>query len=237
MNLEPSINLKAGQISSLVLSILTLVTFTIGILTPPISGSFCPGDCIEYPYLDIAGRFPRDYWWMFTAIFMMMAYVAFAAVLYLLADEKKKASALIGFAFALLSGAVLITNYFIQVSVIQPAALNRETAGIPLLTQYNPHGIFIALEEAGLLLVNVSFLFIAPVFRSADRLGRIICRIFTGCVVVTIMALVIILALHGTEKGYRFEVAITTITWTVMIVNGFLASRYFRNLLKGGYRG
>ena len=32
-----------------------------------------------------------------------------------------------------------------------------------MLIQYNPHGVFIALEEPGYLVMSLSFLFMAPV--------------------------------------------------------------------------
>ena len=37
--------------------------------------------------------------------------------------------------------------------------MNGETDGIALLTQYNGHGIFIAMEELGYITMSISFLF------------------------------------------------------------------------------
>ena len=41
--------------------------------------------------------------------------------------------------------ALLSADYFIQLRVIQPAILKRELDGLAPLSQYNPHGVFIAL--------------------------------------------------------------------------------------------
>jgi hypothetical protein len=40
--------------------------------------------------------------------------------------------------------------------------MNGQAQGIALLTQYNPYGVFIVLEELGYLLMSLSFLFLAP---------------------------------------------------------------------------
>jgi hypothetical protein len=60
---------------------------------------------------------------------------------------------MLGIVFATISCTLLVGDYFIQISVIQPSLLKGETDGIALLTQYNPHGIFIALEEVVTLFV------------------------------------------------------------------------------------
>jgi hypothetical protein len=56
-----------------------------------------------------------------------------------------------GIVFAIISCTFLVGDYFIQISVKQPSLLKGETDGISLLTQYNPHGIFIVLEEVSYL--------------------------------------------------------------------------------------
>jgi hypothetical protein len=85
-------------------------------------------------------------------------------------STEKKIFSHIGVSFALMSAFTLIVDYFVQVSVIQPSIMNGETDGISILTQYNPHGLFIALEEAGYLLMSVSFFFMAFIFSKMDKL-------------------------------------------------------------------
>jgi hypothetical protein len=47
----------------------------------------------------------------------------------------------------------LASDYYIQFSVIPMSLINRETERIPLLIRYNPHGIFLAMEELGYLVM------------------------------------------------------------------------------------
>jgi hypothetical protein len=132
----------------------------------------------------------------------------------------------VGIAFALISSGILVSNYFLQLSVIQPSLLNGETDGILLLTQYNPHGLFIALEEIGLLFMSLTFLFMAFVF-SGNRLENSIRWIFLGSFLLSVISLVIISAIHGIHREYHFEVYIISICWLTLIIQGILLSRLF----------
>ena len=67
--------LKFGYTISLATALLTIITFAIAILTPPLSGPFCTTGGFLYPYTDIAGRFPRDYYWMYPAMVLMVSYL------------------------------------------------------------------------------------------------------------------------------------------------------------------
>ncbi len=60
--------------------------------------------------------------------------------------------------------AVLLIDYYIQVTVMQPSLVKGQLDGWAMLTMYNPHGVFIALEEIGYLLMSVVFLCLALVF-------------------------------------------------------------------------
>jgi hypothetical protein len=55
----------------------------------------------------------------------------------------------IGLSFALIAAGVLLSIYFVQFSVVPVSLMNGQTEGIALLTQYNPYGVFIVLEELG----------------------------------------------------------------------------------------
>ena len=155
---------KTGFYSSVLLAVSTLVTFAVAICTPPISGPFAQNISAVYPYDNIASRFPRDYYWMITAILLMLTFVVFMTCVDRYASPDKKIFSHVALIFASMSSFILIANYFIQLSVIQPSVLNGEFDGISLLTQYNPHGLFIAAEEIGYLFMALSLLFIAPVF-------------------------------------------------------------------------
>ncbi|MDD3654885.1 MAG: hypothetical protein PHO01_12045 [Desulfotomaculaceae bacterium] len=98
--------------------------------------------------------------------------------------------------------------------------------------QYNPHGIFIALEEIGYLMMSVAFLCTAPVFAGTNRLESAIRRIFLTGFILTIIALVIYSFSYGIHREYRFEVAVITVNWIVLIVSGLLLSILFKRAWK-----
>ena len=220
---------KFGFYASISTVVLTIVTFAIAILTPPLSGPFCQSNCFAYPFLDIASRFPRDYIWMYPAILLMLSYIILSVCIHYFAPAKKKIYSHIGLVFALISATILIADYFLQLSVIQPSLLNGETDGIAVLTQYNPHGIFIALEDLGYLLMSFSFLFMALVF-SGSQLEKSIRMVFMSGFVLTILSLILISFLYGIHREYFFEVISISINWLVFIVSGILLSRLFKKI-------
>ena len=227
----PAIINRFGYYTSILMAGITLITFVIAFLTPPISGPFCPGDCIEYPFPGIESRFPRDYFWMYPAIFLNLIFVILVVCIHQVASLEKKIFSQAGLAFAVISASILVTNYFLQVSVIQPSLLNGETDGILLLTQYNAHGVFIALEEIGLLMMSLSFLFIALVF-SGNRLENSIRWTFIISFTLTIISLIAISIIHGIHREYHFEVYVISICWLTLIINGILLARVFRRAMK-----
>ncbi|MDD3654886.1 MAG: hypothetical protein PHO01_12050 [Desulfotomaculaceae bacterium] len=123
-----------GFYTAISTTVLTLVTFGIAILTPPLSGPYCTGSCFEYPFLDIVSRFPRDYYWMYPSILLSLIFVVLMVCIHHYASKEKKVFSQIGLSFALISAAILISDYFIQISVIQPSLISGETDGIALLS-------------------------------------------------------------------------------------------------------
>ena len=59
-------------------------------------------------------------------------------------------------------------------------------------------------------------------------MGAFIQWIFIAAFVLTIGSLVIILIQYGMEREYRFEVAVITINWLVLIINGILVGLVFK---------
>lgn len=220
------LNFNAGV--ALFTSVLTLLTFIIAYNTPPASGPACRESvCYAYPFLDVASRFPKDYYWMFPTMVILVAYIILMVILSNRTEEKKKLFGQITVIFASISGAVLLVTYFTQLSVVQPSLLKNEADGISLLSQFNPHGLFIALEELGYLLMSVSFLFAGLAMTVKTKLEKWIKRVFVGSFVLTVLSLMIILATMGLNKEYIFEIAAITITWFTLIINGFLIFRLF----------
>lgn len=216
-------NKKLGLLSAILTVVLTAVTFALALATPPISGPLAV-DPIQYPYTEIISRFPRDYFWMYCAMILMLVFIVTAVCIYHDASEEQKVLAHIGLVFAVVSGIILFTDYFIQVSVIQPSLLNGETDGMALLTQYNPHGLFVVFEEIGYIAMSLSFLFFASVFSDGTKLDRAIKTILIGSFILSVLALAAICATYGIHREYLFEVAVISIDFLALIVFGSLLS-------------
>jgi len=101
-----------------------------------------------------------------------------------------------------------------------------------MLIQYNPHGVFIALEELGYLLMSLSFLSIAPVFANRNRLESAIWWIFVIAFILSILSLAVISIYYGLDRQDRFEVVVLSINWLVLVIIGFLLSFLFRRKIK-----
>jgi len=223
---------KFGFYMAVSAAVVTAVTFVIAVFTPPISGPFCRGNCVEYPYTDVLSRFPRDYIWMVPAILLTLIYLGLWAAVHRYAAAEKKIFSLVGLCLAAVTTAILSVDYFLQLSVIQPSLARGEFDGISLLTQYNPHGVFVVLEEIGYLLMSLSFLAVAPVFSNKNRLDRSIRWILVSGLVLTVGSLIVISVVYGINREYLFEVAAISINWIVLIVVSILLSRLFRRSLK-----
>ncbi len=218
--------LHFGTIISLLSAFFTLVTFIIAINTPPLSGPFCIEGCNEYPYIDIAERFPRDYFWMYPAMIVSILYLMMMNAIHEQVQTQRKIYSRISLHFALMSTLLLVTDYFMQVSVIQPSLIKKELDGLSLLTQFNPHGIFIVLEELGFTFMSLSFLMLAPTL-GKTRPEKIIRT--TGIIgfLLVVGAWVLITLKFGIMREYRFEVAVITITWLQLIVISLMLMKHF----------
>jgi hypothetical protein len=212
-----SIN-KVGFYSAIVLAVTTIIAFGLAITATP-------GGVVVYPYLDTLKLFPKDYIWMFVSIPLLLSYVILMIVISSLAKNDKRIFGQISVAFAIISAVILLSNYFIQFSIVPASLLNNNTDGIMLLTQYNPSSIFIALEELGYIMMALSFVFIAPIF-GKDRLIKLI---FISAFLLSIVSFVIVSIQYGINRGYIFEIAVISITWLTLIINGILLSIFFRN--------
>lgn len=230
MDLDKSnlIGSKVGLYASISLSLLTIVAFGFAIIAVPPAGPFCPGDCMSYPFEDILDYYPRDYNWMYIVVIQLFAYVIFTVSIHFNAPSENRIFSLIGIAFGVISAAVLLMDYFIQFAVVPMSMMKGETEGIALLSQYNGHGIFIALEELGYILMSLAFLFQAFVFRQKNGLGRSIRWIMILPVAVAVAGLIYYSLKFGLDRSYRFEVLILSANWLVMIVAGILLTIYFR---------
>ncbi len=222
-----SIN-RFGYYVSVITAILTVVTFGIAVCTPPLSGPFCKGDCFQYPYHDILSRFPRDYYWMYPAILLSFSYMVMMITVHRSIPAERNLFSFVASGFAIISSLILSADYFIQVSFIQPSLLAGETDGVAMMSQFNPHGIFIILEELGFVTMGISFLFLVPAFAGPTRLEKSLRLAFIISFCLTVTAFIAISAVHGIMREYRFEVVVISITWLELIIVSFLLARYFR---------
>ena len=227
MKLTAKAAILTGFYASITLSVMTIISFGLGITATP-------GGRVLYPYLDTLKLFPRDYFWMVSAMVFILAYAVMMVSIHSTVPEENKIFSQIGIVFTIFSAVILLADYYIQLSVVPVSLMNNEITGITLITQYNPHGIFIVLEELGYIMMSLSFLFMAFVFHQKGRLGTSIKWIFISAFILTILAFGIISFLNGIERKDYFEVAIISITWLTLIVNGILVGIFFRKQLKAG---
>ncbi len=216
-----------------ILTALSAVTaFAIAVATPPISSPFCQSGCVTYPYANVVSFVPYDYIWMYPGILLTPMFVILMTCIHYYVDDEKKFFSQIGLCFALISAVAITTDYFIQIAVIQPSLLKGETEGLALFSQYNPHGIFIALEDLGYLMMSLAFLFAGIVFVKDERLVSAIRWLFILSSLMSIGAFIVLTLIYGQNLEYRFEVTIITINWITLIVAGIMLSMFFKRIMR-----
>jgi len=187
---------------------------------------------MEYPFPDILSYYPRDYYWMYLAIFQLFAFVIFIVANHFIANRNNKLFTSLSMSFTLISSTVLLLAYFTQFSVVPVSVMKGESEGIALITQYNEHGLFIAMEELGYITMSVALFFLAFAFSKNTRLERIIRLILFSQLGLTILTFIFYTLKFGIERSYRFEVATITINWTVLIAIGIMVGLHYRKQLK-----
>ena len=219
---------RLGFWSALMTALLAAVAFGAGVTTPPRSGPFCSSSCITYPYTNAASFVPRDYLWMYPGILLVGIFVVLAACIHVNVPDDKKVFSQIALCWAAISAALITLDYFIQLFVLQPSLLRGETEGLSLFSQYNPHGIFIAAEDLGYLMMSLAFLFISLAFVKPNGLERAIRWLLLFGSLAAVAALIALSLIYGTNLEYRFEVTVLSINWTMLIAAGVLLSFWFK---------
>ena len=217
-----------GYISSILLALVTTVTFFIAILTPPISGPLSTAASTAYPYTDIVSRFPRDYYWMYPAMLLALVYIVYMVCVNQYASKDRKIFSHTALLFACLSAGILFADYFVQVSIIQPSLLNGEYDAIALFTQYNPHGLFIALEEAGYLIMAIAILFLTPVFAGSGKIRAALRWTAVLNFIFIMLSLTVLSIIYGVSREYRFEIVVIAFDYIALILLGLLSAQLFR---------
>ena len=225
---------KTFAILSLLLALFTMLTFGFAITAVPISGPFCLERCINYPYLDIAGQFPKDFYWMMNALFLNLFYIYWAVKAYRIVSWQFPDTALFGIILAASGSVILLMDYVVQLSVVPISAIKGEMDGVAVISQYNDHGLFIALEELGITLQVISFACLNP-FYSLE------CKAITKkvihfslpvmMVIVSIVGFLWMSALHGLDRSYRYEVLVISVLWLGWLLGGIW---YFISFIRKG---
>jgi hypothetical protein len=168
---------------------------------------------------------------MYPAMVLNIVHYILMVAIHHFAPIEKKMFSQIGMSFALLSMATFVIDYFLQVSVIQPSLVLGETDGIALLSQFNAHGVFIALEEIAFIMMSLSMLFMAPVFVGQTKSEKAIRWIFAADFVLIAISVALFTVLYGIFREYRFEVAAFSINWLALVMSGILLSVIFRKAM------
>jgi hypothetical protein len=200
----------------------TLLTFVLALTALP--------NKVPYPFTDdvIADQWPGDYLWMFPAMVLMVLFVALVAVLHVHAPQERNVFSLLALGIAVISAAVLLIDYYIQATVMQLSLEKGQLDGWALFTQYNPNGVFIALEELGYLLMSLVFLSLVPIFVRGSGVRRAIRWLFLLSFAATMLALVAVSVVLGIDRGDVFEIALISIVWLTLISVGPLLAVLFR---------
>jgi hypothetical protein len=201
---------------------------------PPRSGPNCEvlgGTCIEYPYTDAAEHVPEDFFWMVPAFLLGPLFVVVAA--YLLRDRVGTGAgsvvARLGVTFAAMAATVLMVDYYIQFTTVQASLVRGEVeGGLSLLSQYNPHGIFIALEDLGYPTMLASFVLVGLALNPGSGLERGLRRVLILSGTLGVMAFVLLVGLLGRHLEYWYELVGLSLSWTVLAATGVLASLLLR---------
>jgi hypothetical protein len=206
-------------------AVMAVVSLAMAVTTLPRSGPYCQSDCVGYPYTDVAAFVPRDYLWMYPALVLTLLVVVLVQCIHYQVDPSLRVLTGIGVAFTAVGAGTLIIDYAIQLTYIEPALLLRETDGLSPWSQYNPHGIFIALETVGYVLLNLAFLAVGfALIRMPSRLWRAAGWVFVAAGALTLVLLVFYSAFYRVRLDYRFEVTSISITWLVLIAAPLLLS-------------
>ena len=216
-------------------AVVGVVSLVLSMTTPPRSGAFCSDGCVAYPYTDVAAYVPRDYLWMYPEVLLTLLFMVLAVCLAQWVPLERRLPAAIAVCFAVIGGTALVIDYGIQLTVLQPALLSGQgqTEGMSALTQYNPHGVLIALENVGYAVLGIAFLILgAALTAGTSRLERAVRWVFIVGGVLILAALVLYATIYRADLDCRFEVMSMFITWLVLIVSSTMLTVVFGRALK-----
>jgi hypothetical protein len=208
---------------SIATAALTVLTFALAITALP--------NKVEYPFTsdEIVDQWPGDYYWMWPAMVLMVLFVALVSALHQVAPARRRVFSRLAFGLAVIAAAVLLIDYYIQATVMQVNLEKGQLDGWSILTQYNPNGVFIALEELGYILMGVVFLCLVPAFAERTGLDRAIRWLLLISFAATVLTLILVTVWMGMDRGDVFEIIVISIVWLTLVAAGpLLAVRFHR---------
>ena len=218
--LSPARRLGFG--AAVATTVLTVVTFALALTALP--------NQEPYPFATetIASQWPGDYLWMIPAMLLLLSFVVLVATLHDLAHPDRRVFSLVALSLAIMAATVLLIDYFLQFTVMQLSLEKNQLDGWALLTQYNPNGVFIALEELGYLLMSLSLLALAPVFGGGGVAATVLRVTLVLNFLTVLAALVVVSLLQGMDRGDDFEIAVITVVWLSLLIAGPLVAALLR---------
>lgn len=135
----------------------------------------------------------------------ILTYLIFIVSVHSFASRKNKIFSRVSSTFTIISSAVLLSNYFIQFSVIPASLMNGDENFISVY---------------------------CPVFINNNRIEISIRWIFIIAFIMSIIAFALVIIKYGIVRKDRFEVMVNSIEWLVLMVNKILTSIVFKRALK-----
>lgn len=216
-----------GRALAMSIVVVGIVALVLAVATPPRSGPFCSSGCIGSPYTDVRAFVPRDYWWTYPQSLLVLLVPALLVCVQHALPAGARAVAGIGVVLASLGAGVLLVDYAIQLAALQPSLLRGETAGLSVLSQYNPHGVFIALEDLGYLLLGLALVCVGAAFTGATTLDRGVRWLLVVGGGATVLGLPVLAVAYGSRLEYRYELLAISLTWITLIGSGVLLAIWF----------
>lgn len=228
---------RTGTLASGATALLGVISLSVAVTTPPRSGPFAdPATALTYPYLEAAKYVPRDFLWMYPALLMVFAFLVLAICIREGAVGGRRLFGTIGLNLASISVGLVGVAYFIQLQTLQPALLRGEAESVVALSQYNPHGVFITLENLAYLLMAISMGFLGASLGDS-RLERATKWIYWICATFAVGALVALSWIFGFRLEYFYEVAVISVVWLSLIASGAMLVFVFRHRLRTAHDG
>lgn len=199
---------------------------------PPRSGPNCTatdGSCLTYPYTQASAFVPNDFVWMVPAFLLGPLLVVVLAGLLHDVPAPRRLPARIAQTSAVVAAAILTVDYYVQFTTVQASLVRGEVdAGLSLLSQYNPHGLFVAMEDLGYATMLVAFLFSARAIDGDSRPARALRWVLGVSGTLGVVMFVALVAVLGRDLEYWFEITGLALSWITLIPAGVLAAVILR---------